>query len=109
MFIDTPLDLMYVVLSVSIAVFTIFLCAVMYYVIQILKQGNDVLTDIREKIDAFENAVESIKERVVSSATSMSFIAKHIGTVVDVVKKRRGSDDEDDWEEEDEPKKKKRK
>lgn len=85
---ETSVDLMYGVLSVSIAVFTGFLVWMMYYAVQILKQGNEVISDVREKIAEFEEALSSIREKVVSSATSISFIASQIGSVVDVVKKR---------------------
>lgn len=79
---------MYGVLSIAILIFTGFLAWMMYYVVQILKQGNEVITEIREKITEFEEALTSIKEKVVSSATSISFIASQIGSVVDVVKRR---------------------
>lgn len=88
---DTSIDLMYGALSIAILVFTAFLCWMMYYAIQILKQGNEVIAEIRQKITEFENALAAIKEKVVSSATSISFIASEIGTVVDVVKGLKGT------------------
>ena len=84
----TSVDVMYGALSVAILVFTGFLAWMMYYVVQILKQGNEVIAEIREKIAEFEEAITSIKEKVISSATSISFIASQIGSVVDVVKRR---------------------
>jgi predicted PurR-regulated permease PerM len=85
---NTSVDVMYGALSLAIIVFTGFLVWMMYYAVQILKQGNEVIADIRSKIAEFESAIASIKEKVVSSATSISFIASQIGSVVDVIQKR---------------------
>ncbi|OGY86498.1 MAG: hypothetical protein A2233_02975 [Candidatus Kerfeldbacteria bacterium RIFOXYA2_FULL_38_24] len=77
---------MYGALTVSILVFTAFLCWMLYYLVQILKQGNEVIQDVRQKITEFEQALQNIKQKVITSATSISFIASEIGTVVDIVK-----------------------
>lgn len=82
---QTSLDLMYGVISLSIIVFTFFLVWIMYYVAQILRQGYEVVQEIREKIAEFEEALDTIKDKVLSSAASISFVANEIGTVVDVV------------------------
>ncbi|MBI2411089.1 MAG: hypothetical protein HYV32_04330 [Candidatus Kerfeldbacteria bacterium] len=86
---ETSIDLMYGALTIAIIIFTIFLVWMMYYAIQILKQGNEVVRDIRQKIADFEEALTHIREKVVSSATSISFIASEIGSVVDLVKNRK--------------------
>lgn len=87
---ESSIDLMYGALTLAIIVFTAFLCWMMYYAIQILKQGNEVIRDIRQKIEEFEYALQSIKEKVMASASSISFIASEIGTVLDVVKGIKG-------------------
>ncbi|MBU0497137.1 MAG: hypothetical protein KKG04_04195 [Candidatus Thermoplasmatota archaeon] len=86
---DTSIDVMYGIISLCIIVFTGFLAWMMFYVVQILKQGNEVIKEVRQKIVEFEEALTSIREKVISSATSISFIASQIGTVVDVVKKSK--------------------
>ncbi len=88
---DTSVDVMYGVISLCILIFTGFLVWMMYYVVQILKQGNEVITEIREKIVEFEEALASIKEKVITSATSISFIASQISTVVDAVKAKKAT------------------
>jgi len=84
---NTSVDVMYGSLSIAIVIFTCFLAWMMYYVVQILKQGNEVIAEVRQKIAEIEEAIVSIKEKVVTSATSISFIASQIGSVVDVVKR----------------------
>lgn len=85
---QTSIDLMYGALTLSILLFTGFLLWMMYYAIQILKQGNEVIHDIRTKIAEFEEALANIREKVVSSASSISFIASEMGTVLDLVRSR---------------------
>ncbi|MCW1930609.1 MAG: hypothetical protein KIH62_004855 [Candidatus Kerfeldbacteria bacterium] len=84
---QTSVDLMYGALTIAIIVFTFFLVWIMYYIVQILKQGNEVITDIRTKIAEFERSINSIREKVVSSASSITFIAQEIGSVVEMVKR----------------------
>ncbi len=86
MVIETSVDVMYVVISVCIVIFTGFLVWIMFYVAQILRQGNEVIGEIRIKIAEFEETLDQLKERVVSSATSISYIASEIGGVVELVK-----------------------
>ncbi len=86
---QTSIDIMYGVISLAVLMFTGFMVWIMFYVAQILKQGNEVITEIRIKIAEFEEALSSIKEKVMTSATSISFIASEIGSIVELVKKRK--------------------
>ncbi|MFH1426692.1 MAG: hypothetical protein ABIG66_04685 [Candidatus Kerfeldbacteria bacterium] len=86
---DTSVDVMYGVISLCILVFTGFLVWIMFYLAQMLKQGNEVITEIREKIAEFEEALSTIKDKVMSSAQAISFIANEVGSVVDFVKDRK--------------------
>lgn len=86
---QTSIDIMYGVISLAVLIFTGFMVWIMFYVAQILKQGNEVITEIRIKIAEFEEALTSIKEKVMTSATSISFIASEIGSIVELVKKRK--------------------
>lgn len=88
---DTSIDVMYGIISLCFIVFTGFLAWMMYYVVQILKQGNEVISEIRKKITEFEESLSNIKERVMTSATSISFIASQIGTVVEAIKAKKFS------------------
>jgi predicted PurR-regulated permease PerM len=85
---STSIDVMYGVISLAIAIFTGFLVWIMYYVAQILKQGNEVIAEVREKIEEFEESVNMIRDKVMSSASAISFIASEVGSVVDFVKDR---------------------
>lgn len=83
---ETSSDVLTIVIAGCVIVFTGFLAWSMYYVAQILKQGNEVITEIREKIAMFEEMLTNIKSKVALSASSIAFVAKEIGTLVDYVK-----------------------
>lgn len=90
---ETSQDLLYGVVSFSVLIFTGFLVWILFYVAQILRQGNEVISDIRRKIADFEASLNSIKEKVISSATSVTFMAKEIAGIVNFIKahKRTGA------------------
>lgn len=100
---DTSLDLMYAAIAISVLVFTGFLVWALYYFAQILRQGYEVVKDVRQKIAEFEELLGNIKDKVMTSATSISFIASEIKTIVDFVqrKKKKAKKDEEDDEDED--------
>jgi predicted PurR-regulated permease PerM len=86
---DTSTDVLYLVIAGCVVVFTLFLAWGMYYVVQILKQGNEVITEIREKIAMFEEMLTNIKSKVALSTTSIAFVAKEIGTLVEYIKDKK--------------------
>lgn len=86
---QTSLDLMYGAIALAVLVFTCFLVWALYYVGQILKQGNEVIRDIRQKVAEFEEVLANIKDKVMTSANSIAFIASEIKTVVDFVQRKK--------------------
>lgn len=87
---ETSTDVLYLVIAICVIVFTFFLVWSMYYVAQILRQGNQVIKEVREKIAMFEEMLMNIKSKVAISTTSIAFVAKEIGTLVDYIKDKKG-------------------
>lgn len=48
---ETSKDLFYIILSFCILWLTVFLCWFLFYLIRILKQTNDLMEDIKQKIE----------------------------------------------------------
>ncbi len=92
----TSLDLLYGVIALCLIIFTGFLAWIMFYMVQILKQGNQVISDIRQQLSDLQQLLESVRDRVVNSTNSISMIAKHIGGIVQFIQRRKRSDDEED-------------
>ncbi|MFA6474585.1 MAG: hypothetical protein WCV88_00100 [Patescibacteria group bacterium] len=90
----TTQDILYVTVSVCILLFTIFLIWIMYYLVQITRQSNEMITDFRDKMEELDASVKVIKDKVNESVDQ-------IGSVLDIVralagkssKKKRRSDD----------------
>lgn len=82
-------DVLLLVSAAAIAAFTFFLCWALYLLIKMLRQGNEAIKKIREKVEAISESLESLKEKIVNSATSISTLGKAAGKVIDFVKERK--------------------
>lgn len=87
----TSLDFLYLVIAFCILIFTGFLIWIMYYLAMILRQGNEMITDFRKKLEEIEEAIMNIKEKVVSSANSVSFLVKELGNLSKLIKNLKSS------------------
>ena len=74
---ETSQDLFYIVLAFCILWFTVFLCWALYYLIRMLKQTNEVMTEIREKLETLSNVVNIVKSKLFEKGVNglMSFVA----------------------------------
>lgn len=80
-------DLFYVALSVSIVVFTGFMCWVLYYLAQLLKQSNELMGETREKMKMLDTIINNVTE-ITENVKTMVNQAKEI---VDTAKDRISS------------------
>lgn len=96
MLFETSQDILYITVSVCALAFTIFLCWMLYYLTQLLKQSNQITQELHTKISEWTEAIDEIKERVMSTASTLSSLGDQVGRVVDFVNKRRDSRREDE-------------
>ena len=82
----TSVDFLYLVIAFCVLIFTGFLVWVLYYIAMILKQGNEMVSEFRQRMEEIENAVRSIKEKVFTSTSSIAFVAKEISEVSRMVR-----------------------
>jgi hypothetical protein len=76
---ETRKDVLYIVLSFCLLWLTAFLCWALYYLTRLLKQSNELVTETREKLDAFFAYLDEVKERLQSGI-------KVAGLIVDTLK-----------------------
>ncbi len=62
----TPQDIWYIVASICLVAITIFLCLVLYRLLSVLRQADEIVATTREKISAVEEMVETLVERFTS-------------------------------------------
>ena len=71
---ETSRDLLYVVLSLSIVWFTVFLCWLMYQAGRTLRNVNRIVETALEKMEMISTAVEFIRKKVDN-------MSSHLGSV----------------------------
>lgn len=62
--IESTKDIFYIVLSFCIFWFTVFLCWALYYLIKMLRQTNQLMSDIKEKIEQATSVVGALKSKL---------------------------------------------
>ena len=102
----TPQDLWYIVASICLVAITIFLCLVLFRLLHVLKQTDEIVTTTREKLAILEDMVETISERFTSIAGYASLLTEGGKKLLSLIgdhtsggkKKRKGLRDEEDEE-----------
>ncbi len=89
---ESSQDVFYLTISLCVAVFTGFLVWIMYYVAQISRQSNEMITDFRIKMEELDASVKELKEKVSNSIDSISMISDQVASVLEVVKNFSGGD-----------------
>lgn len=87
--IETSKDLLYVVLAFSVLWLTIFLSWMLYYVIMMLRQVNQVITGFKAKMEKLSQAVEKIKEKFENTSAYLGLIGKAVEKMVEFVGERK--------------------
>jgi cell division protein FtsB len=87
--IETSKDLLYVVLAFSVLWLTIFLSWMLYYVIIMLRQVNQVITGFKAKMEKLSQAVEKIKEKFENTSAYLGLIGKAVEKMVEFVGEKK--------------------
>ncbi len=76
MLLSSSQDLLYVVLALSILWFTIFLCWLLYQAARVLKNANDIIESVSQKLEMLVDAVEFMKEKVDGMSSHMGVVGR---------------------------------
>ena len=76
MLINSSQDLLYIVLALSILWFTIFLCWLLYQAARILKNANDIVESVTEKLELISEAVHFIRDKVDTMSSHMGVVGR---------------------------------
>jgi len=68
-----------------------FIVWVLYYLGNILKQSNEMITEFRVKMEELAETIDDLKERVITSASSIAFMAKEVGQIMSFIKGMKGT------------------
>lgn len=100
---STSQDILYLTVALCIALFTFFLVWIMYYIAQISKQSNEMISDFRQKMEELDTTVHAIKDKVNTTVDNLSSMGEQVSNILEVVtrftrkggSRRKRRDDED--------------
>ena len=85
---ETSKDIFWVVLAFCIAWFTLGLFWVLYYMAQILRNINKLMTSVRSKLELVESLLHTIKDKIEKSSSHLALLAEGVAQAVGMVKNR---------------------
>ena len=92
-------DLLYIVISISVLIFTIFSCWALYYLARILQQMFKVIRETRARLNKIDELAKMITEKIEHSASYFLLIGEGVKKLVEIMKgraekKKRGRKEE---------------
>jgi hypothetical protein len=88
-YLESSKDILFLVLAFCILWFTAFVCWALYYVITILRDASNAVSDIRDRIAAIDEAVRTVREKVESSFGSFGIAAAGMKMLGSYLAKRK--------------------
>lgn len=71
-------DLLYIVLSFAVLWVTVFLCWLIYYLVSILRNANEMVEELRERFRGIEDAIRSIRDKMEHATSTLSFVSEGV-------------------------------
>ena len=104
---ETSKDVLNLSIAFSVVLVAAFFSWMLYYIIAMLRDTRAMVTDVRKKMEAIENAVQSVRHRVEGILPGFSVLATGVKEVISYVMEKRRDRADDDRDDEDRPRKKK--
>jgi len=89
MYLESSKDILFLVLAFCALWFTAFVCWALYYVITILRDASNAVSEIRDRIAAIDDAVRMVREKVESSLGSFGIAATGLKMLSGYLAKRK--------------------
>lgn len=86
--INNSKDLLYIIISISVLMLTIFSCWAFYYLARILQQMFKVIKETRQRLNKFDELVKMITEKIERSTSYLPLIGQGIKKLVELIKNR---------------------
>ena len=82
-------DVLYIVLAFCVLWLSIFVCWLIYQVAMILKNVNDTISELREKIAKIEEAISFMRNKFDKATSGITLLSEGIKKVVDFTIERK--------------------
>lgn len=95
-------DILYIVLSICIVWFTVFLCWLLFQAARVLRNANKVVEGLMHQLELISSAVDFIRKKVDGLSSSMGVVSSLATSLVEkyvigkLAKKIDDSDDDSD-------------
>lgn len=78
----TSIDILYLIIALCILILTIFLVWVLYYVAMLLRQGHDIMLQVRKTVSEIEQSIEAIHQRISQSTHSLASVVQECSSML---------------------------
>lgn len=82
---ESSQDLFYIVLSVAVLWFTVFLCFFLYQVARVIKNANKVMETVTEKLELINDAVSMVRHSMDGLTSKMGLVSTMIAGLVEKI------------------------
>ena len=89
--IESAKDVFFLVLALSILIITLLTAWILYYVIRMFRQANNMVQDVRNAMKAVINFFDSLKEKSSNAAAYMTMLVKGGEEIMDYVKEKKAT------------------
>ena len=88
---ETSKDVLLLTIAGVVALFTIFTCWAIFYVIVMLKNVSKMTISVREKLETVDKILKLIKEKLEKGSNHMSMVADSVIKLVGLVMEKQKS------------------
>jgi len=90
-----PQDMLYVVATICLIWVSGFLCWALYETARLMRQSNEVVTDVREKVEAVEEFVDEAMDKVTNLSSYVGMLTRAGESMLGMLGSRHAEADED--------------
>jgi hypothetical protein len=92
----TSKDILFLTLSASTALVTVFLCWALYYLLTTIKDARHIVKSVRTRFDALWQTIEKVKDKANAATTATSAVSQAVIEVVKYVKEKKNKKQENE-------------
>ncbi len=89
MYLETSKDILNVAIAFSVVLVAAFLAWLLWYLIAMLRDARAMVSDVRRKVEAIDNAIQSIRGKVETGVSSFGVMAAGLKQVIAYVMEKR--------------------
>ncbi len=89
---ETSKDLLNLVIAFCVLLFTVFLVWIMYYLVIILKNAQQLVAGIKKKFDILDEILKTVKEKIENTSSYLALLAEGLKQLLHFFKERKEVD-----------------